>query len=83
MTELAASAAPVLLVFPQRSLLGREAEVVEGLAAYLTVDHLRGDDGGKINSGETRIRQEVHFEALAGEPLTSCRPLLAHNRQTG
>lgn len=38
--EFAAPAAPVLLVLLHGTLLGREAEAVEGLAADLTKNHL-------------------------------------------
>ena len=38
--ELAAAAAPVLLVLLLGALFGPEAEAVEGFAAHLAVDHL-------------------------------------------
>ena len=45
MAELAAPAAPVLLVLLLGALLRQEAEVVERLAADLAVDQLAGTDG--------------------------------------
>ena len=42
MTELAAPAAPVLLVLLLGALLGQEAEAVERLAADLAEDQLTG-----------------------------------------
>lgn len=40
MAELAASAAPVLLVLLLRPVVRRQAEMVERLTAHLTVHHL-------------------------------------------
>lgn len=85
--EFAAPAAPVLLALLHGTLLRREAEAVERLAADLTKYHLRERRDQFSHTGvnvKTKIKTKHKPLGFAGLfAITSCRPLLAQSRQTG
>lgn len=66
MTEFAAPAAPVLLVLLSWTLLRREAETVERLAADLTEYHLTeaGDNRRVVHSTMSRFGEQFFFELI-------------------
>lgn len=78
MAELAAAAAPVLLVLLLGALFGPEAEAVEGFAAHLAVDHLSG--GGKAEGSQhqenTYCTKPTVFQITQGSSSVSLRSLL-------